>query len=111
MTTEHTPGPWSIKDDSGLPMGMAKLHKNVVKPYIVDADGLVTAFLFSVDIEGEGYSSVEYHNPLRDAEANAHLIAAAPELLAALEDMARRCPLDITQEALDVIKKAKGLEE
>ena len=65
---EHTPGPWSIHDRA--------------KTAVVDSSGIVVAACGS------------HSNNLRDAgeleaeqQANAHLIAAAPELLAALQHL------------------------
>src|SRR6185369_2032998 len=67
METKPTPGPWTIADDHTVAVvgGVENLYFNV-GPALVDA------------------------TPLGDAEceANARLIAAAPDLLAALEDTA-----------------------
>ena len=68
MNTQHTPGPWEVSND----------HKP--SPYIIRQDGRFT-----------GFASVKFHDFLKnerarqEQEANARLIAAAPELLAALE--------------------------
>lgn len=58
MDTKHTPGPWSLKDDISL----------VVGP--------------SADPAGDPVATIEGHP--EEAFANARLIAAAPDLLAAL---------------------------
>lgn len=59
MNTQHTPGPWYWSDN------VPDFPKNYC--IIVDADGFTIA------------------EPSRMSEADAHLIAAAPELLAALQ--------------------------
>jgi hypothetical protein len=70
MNTQHTPGPWEVSND----------HKP--SPYIIRQDGRFT-----------GFASVKFHDFLKnekarqEQEANARLIAAAPELLAALQDL------------------------
>ena len=58
----HTPGPWQIVDD--VPSSAIGYRA------ILDAEGFIVA------------------NPSPMGDANARLIAAAPELLAALQDMA-----------------------
>jgi hypothetical protein len=71
MNTQHTPGPWEVSND----------HKP--SPYIIRQDGRFT-----------GFASVKFHDFLKnegarqEQEANARLIASAPELLAALEKIA-----------------------
>ena len=62
MTAKHTPGPWEWGRDMGS---------------------------FWIETEKDGYSvaSVNNHNITPQNEANAHLIAAAPEMLASLEAM------------------------
>lgn len=68
----HTPGPWLIDDDSGPDelsvcdeSGRYEIASSVGGPVRQDSEG--------------GY------NDYREVEANARLIAAAPDLLAALE--------------------------
>jgi hypothetical protein len=87
MTTKHTPGPWVI----------GKRDHDVV---MVDtASGTAIC-----DVYGES----------DDRPANARLIAAAPDLLAALEDIARGdysdplCMKTPEQRAREAIAKAKG---
>lgn len=43
-----------------------------------------------------------------DREGNAHLISAAPDLYEALDDMLKRAPGSITQQAIDALAKARG---
>lgn len=84
MNTKHTPGPWSC------PKGLE----------VIAADGRVITFIDDGD----------YREPA-EAEANACLIAAAPELLAALKVCLHFCnpmqtrAIAATQEA---IAKAEG---
>jgi hypothetical protein len=65
MTTAHTPGPWKTRDSS---------HEN---------HGIVRG--------GSGNNRMEVDIDGCCAEANTRLIAAAPELLAALVDLIPRC--------------------
>lgn len=90
MKTQHTPAPWKITPMSPTEKG---------EPQIQITDGY------------EPIANVP--TGMSDRGANARLIAAAPELLAALQDM-----LDITRfqykematykYAQEIIKKAKG---
>ena len=85
MSTQHTPGPW-------------ELRRSVREYWFIDHEQ-----------GGEGYTLTK----LDCNEADAHLIAAAPDLLAALQDF-----LSATEEtydnrherqaAIDAIAKAMG---
>lgn len=67
MKAEHTPGPWSMC-----------LERRGVSFLVRDTDGRLVC-------EMSWHSSSRQHYPLRDeSEANARLIAAAPELLGVL---------------------------
>jgi len=68
MNTKHTPGPWQILDPSGDPF-----ESNTRK---VIASGKHGGLICD--------ASVHWYDPVT-ARANARLIAAAPDLLAALE--------------------------
>lgn len=72
MTTEtkHTPGPWSIKRSPGLHDGQ--------HDYAINAEGA------TVLAEAYGRSSL---GGILPAEANASLISAAPDMLAALKGL------------------------
>ena len=74
MTSEHTPGPWCIKD-----------HRNVGEGFSIT----------NAVADGPFYDGIA---SLADVEADARLIAAAPELLEALreltDDVADRFDLD-----------------
>lgn len=86
MQTNHTPGPWTVSNNSVFG------NHGVIKPLVADLDGR-----FDDD----------------ESKANAALIAAAPDLLVALQDL-----LNATEEtydnrherqaALDAIDKATG---
>lgn len=94
-TIKHTPGPWTINHTSD---GKAAL--------------IMLGFVASVELD---------QNP--DGEANALLIAAAPDLLEALDNLCKQVARDCSissdpkyftllerhQEAWQAIKKAKGL--
>ena len=76
--TRHTPGPWSYqKCTLGDP-------SNAHNP-IVESDGQYIARLFA-PMARAGCTS-RSPTTQQEAEANAHLIAAAPDLLAALESL------------------------
>lgn len=65
MTAKHTPGPWA--------------HHNTPTPFIyVNAGGLPICQI---------YTSTAHGQSMGEQFANAHLIAAAPELLEALQKM------------------------
>lgn len=73
MTTKHTPGPWTY--------GRVRLGQGF-------AEWIVTAIHHergrsNVLIAGD----TQNHTPSDEAEANARLIAAAPDLLEAVRDM------------------------
>ena len=103
MKTQHTSGPWYYEEAN-----------------IRNADGLDVA-----TIDTERSTSRSQYDPVPEEEwiANTHLIAAAPELLAALKDMLRsfetgehyetRNPYSrpYVQAALAAITKAEGREE
>lgn len=77
MNVKHTPGPWMVphfaNDDVGC--GCASV---LAEQYM----GAVAEVFIKVDLPlGEGGNDCP---PLEEAKANARLIAAAPELLAAL---------------------------
>ncbi len=67
MTTTHTPGPWQYTFEGGT------------VAFIVEADGTTVAKL----------STTENSTAHSALPSNARLIAAAPELLAALQEVTR----------------------
>lgn len=93
MNTPHTPGPWVVRHLTGFPIMIA------TQP---DFDG------FGVPV-----ADCSKRNLPAEAEANARLIAAAPDLLAALESLVcvashEGLPFDL-EPARDAINKAKGV--
>jgi len=88
MSEKHTPGPWCISsDDEGA--------------YVVDELGIT---LVATAPHNEGASG------RAEADANARLISAAPELLAACEAALRELPheKDVRSQLILAIAKAKG---
>lgn len=116
MTTKHTPGPWSA----------IQVYSDAVT--VVDANGFEIVEAESIAILSE-YSeklkishwgqSKDSHRVLSEEEqaANAHLIAAAPELLEALGVVMHLCDIIGAPDgpALDMaraaIAKAKGEQQ
>lgn len=78
---KHTPGPWD-------------LHKNGVYVTAKDAFGRLIAQSFTSDAVEEA-----------EAKANAHLIAAAPDLLEALEALTKTVEMLHEDGLIDVVVK------
>lgn len=101
----HTPAPWNIEEATCINGGGFK--------YITGADGRDVCDLYSRSDSGSKVRGYDFPN----ADDNAHLIAAAPELLEALEGL---CSADYIKEdcsikrqeywakANEAIAKAKG---
>lgn len=73
----HTPGPWCVED----PMGPELLS------VIARGDRPVYEWRHVAQVSVQPEPDEADDIPAREAEANARLIAAAPDLLAALKDM------------------------
>ena len=103
--TAHTPGPWTLLARPDHARGFK----------VTDADGEFVSYL----------PASRYHDERRDgeAESNARLMAAAPDLLAALQtvttalhscclvitdDEARKDALEMVADARAAIAKARG---
>ena len=87
MTTKHTPGPWTVENASGRMLWIGALRIPDDERY-----GLHT-IITGIDIEDLTTEARERK------EANAHLIAAAPDLLAALEAISPLLPRSLTTTA------------
>jgi hypothetical protein len=72
-TAQHTPGPWTVFEQA--PYSVWKGDAQIAACRVLDQDGNVAGYMLS------GWESEQ-------AQANARLIAAAPEMLAALEMVA-----------------------
>ena len=84
---EHTPGPWEVRTTPGSPEDPCQVGTGMV--YTADACG----------------------PSLEERDANAHLIAAAPEMLEALERIAGKHYQSVgyaREQARAAIKKARG---
>ena len=102
MSAAHTPGPWIVRDD----------EMDYACP-IIDSASVGRGYYASIATatqrdphprEGGGIS-------IATARANARLIAAAPDLLAALEKAVERCdePEAWSADARAAIAKATGV--
>ena len=99
-THTHTPGPWRVEDWKYTDSRFSWRRDGV--PTIVSAnDAIAEAFnLYRPNAEDDAES---------EALANARLIAAAPELLEALQNLTHPMASDEDlQNALAVIAKAEG---
>ena len=74
MTAQHTPGPWAA-----VPVYQGSIDPLCDRPYQIQCEGVVIANVSSF---------------VHEMQANARLIAAAPELLAALEATIDLVPAD-----------------
>ena len=121
--TKHTPGPWEMVDTRLKVVGRHALRggisvvsrgKETTRPSEYYDNGYLIA---------ESFEAEEYGNPigLLEGEANATLIAAAPDLLAALVTMLHtdlvkkpssvdefEIRSDVLEQAREAIRKAKG---
>ena len=100
MKTKHTQGPWETGQDSGS-------DNQAVGPV---AGGVAVCQIVTTDGQG-----LTHRGTLKTAAANAALIAAAPELLAALRNLVKRNLIKDTDddhydEVLDAIAKAGGAQ-
>ena len=91
MKTKHTPAPWHVTKDAD---GQLAVNDHVNFP--------------------SEFPIARIYGRLTDKEANAHLIAAAPDLLAALEEIVdcraipNKGPIQLWTNARAAIAKAKG---
>ena len=92
MTTQHTPGPWWVDDDGFIAAGFGDDYKTIAEPRCMESRGNEA-----------------------EIDANAELIAAAPDILAALQAVADYweggdVPADIDTAMRAALKKAKGAQ-
>jgi len=82
MSGQHTPGPWAVLDGTLLRTSeFASFPRTIGKGLDTDGSG---PWIHVAHISQNPVVGAE------EAEANAHLIAAAPEMLVALERLAER---------------------
>ncbi len=106
MNTEHTKGPWKVDEAQDLPLAVIVDNEN--------GDGIC-------EIGAEGTRRDDPETPSSiEAEANARLIAAAPELLEACIALLGECrayraqgnaeePYSANMDrAVDIVRKVKG---
>ncbi len=100
IKTKHTSGEWKANE----PLDMEGMHH-----IFIEADGKI---LGRIDGYVNGSLCGEKGHPDRKQTiANARLITAAPEMLAALENLendANQMPMSIWQAVQEAIAKAKG---
>jgi hypothetical protein len=86
MSTQHTPGPWS----QGRTLGTPQTRKWTSKQW-ADNDARERTMVFANFREDDQGRSRQLVADCCSTEADARLIAAAPDLLAALIDLTTRC--------------------
>lgn len=105
MDAKHTPGPWGYED----PMG-PDILTIVANPSDPAYDWVWVAQIGTDGVEDEDGKIID-QRPFWEHEANARLIAAAPDMLAALKGIRAHRPdyADSAWDAVDeAISKAEG---
>ncbi len=97
--SKHTPGPWTVSEVDGM-QGM--FHIPIFAPLENGGEVRVAEVQPFLNDGGDFCFTDQVH-------ANAHLIAAAPEMLAMLERLSNGVyGLDTNPNLMNLIKKAKG---
>ena len=86
MKTTHTPGPWKVAGSCHVKEGANGLFYHVAHVTLAD-DFNKHPCIAEVDPRDRFCSEREAHFPSPEQAANARLIASAPELLAAIEQI------------------------
>ena len=94
-----TPGPWAISE-----LHANGLFGNNGEAFVSTADYRVAA----VDCHAKFKRGEGYRAKCGERDANARLIASAPDLLAALESICDRVSSETIERGREVIKRATG---
>lgn len=102
METTFTPGPWHVRRDP--------LHFDSATCVVAGISGNRKPFMYTLE------ASIGGDTDLETMEANAQLIAAAPELYAVLSELEESCeywseyevPLGIAERIKSALQKARG---
>jgi len=93
MTTQHTPGPWRIAEMHGLSLYMNDVAVSVVQADEAAEEDRPIQHIAFVSCHADYKRGTGHKAQCAERDANARLIAAAPELLAAANRVRRSYPL------------------
>lgn len=107
--SQHTPGPWAVRPNANDDWGIVRAADGAS---VADA-GVFTRCADFRNAEDDNLTNAQWQDGPPEVAANARLIAAAPDLLAALEYIVAWKPLDWDAAkargmARAAIAKAKG---